>query len=219
MRIGFHMRQSFHRFIKREDAVNRQVEHAFIHTLAQIPPRHAFFLADFGYTARAMRDTDISNASRGVQIKIELAKPQKKKTAIAGTALFPIQHSRELLAAAQREESVFEADLYDGSEKGEKVYATTAVIGRIKPDDYNSALPAVENSQKLAGLKSWPVSLSYFEPGKGLADAVPTYELAFLLFENGIVRKLTLDYGDFALKGDLKALTVHETPKCEPKGR
>ncbi len=179
----------------------------------------------FRFNSSQLRDDQATEGTSGDaarnqdEIKIELAKPQKKKTAIAGTALFPIQHSRELLAAAQREESVFEADLYDGSEKGEKVYATTAVIGRLKPDDYNSKLPVVESSQKLSGLKSWPVSLSYFEPGKGQADAVPTYELAFLLFENGIVRNLTLDYGDFALKGDLKALTVHEAPKCEPKGR
>jgi len=154
-------------------------------------------------------------ARTGNDIRVDLTKPQKKKTSVAPSALFPIQHSRELLAAASREETVFQADLYDGSEKGEKVYATTAVIGRLRPA--GNAKADVENTDKLVPLKSWPVSLSYFEPGKGRADAIPTYELAFVLFENGVVRNLTLDYGDFALKGDLKSLTFLDSPKCEPK--
>jgi hypothetical protein len=177
----------------------------------------------FRFNSNQLRDEQQQEQTAGDaarardEIKIELTRPQKKKTSISGAALFPIQHSRELLAAAQRDESVFQADLFDGSEKGEKIYLTTAVIGRQKAAGQTNGLPTVENSEKLAPLKSWPVSLSYFEPGKSKADSTPSYELAFLLFENGIVRNLTLDYGDFALKGDLKTLTFLDMPKCEPK--
>lgn len=177
----------------------------------------------FRFTSNQLRDDQQQEQTAGEaarnqdEIRIELTKPAKKKTGISGAALFPIQHSRELIAAAQRDEQVFQADLYDGSEKGEKVYMTTAVIGRVKAAGQAALLPRVENSERLNGLRAWPVSLSYFEPGKNQSDATPTYELAFLMFENGVVRSLTLDYGDFALKGDLKSLTFLETPKCEPK--
>jgi hypothetical protein len=177
----------------------------------------------FRFNSNQLRDEQQQEQTAGDaarnrdEIRIELTRPQKKKTTISGAALFPIQHSRELLAAALREESVFQADLFDGSEKGEKIYLTTAVIGRTKAAGQTASLPPVENAEKLTPMKSWPVSLSYFEPGKNKTDATPSYELAFLLFENGVVRNLTLDYGDFALKGDLKSLTFLDMPKCEPK--
>ena len=42
---------------------------------------------------------------------------------------------------------------------------------------------------------------------------MPVYRISFELYENGVSRDLKLDYGDFALKGDLKSLDVQaETP-------
>ena len=40
-------------------------------------------------------------------------------------------------------------------------------------------------------LKSWPISISYYEDGNDKKDALPSYELAFLYFENGVSRRLT----------------------------
>ena len=178
---------------------------------------------NFRFNSSHIRDEQPTEATVGdaaraaEEIKIELTKPQKKKTAIAASALFPIQHSREMLAAAQREETVLQANLYDGSAKGEKVYVTTAVIGRERAPGTANNLPEVEHTEKLKSLRSWRVALSYFEPSSRLEDAVPSHELAFLMFENGIVRDLTLDYGDFALRGDLKSLTIFDPPKCATK--
>ena len=31
---------------------------------------------------------------------------------------------------------------------------------------------------------------------------LPVYELSFLFFENGVSRKLFIDYGEFAMQGD-----------------
>jgi hypothetical protein len=177
----------------------------------------------FRFNSSHMRDEQateatIGDAARGGdEIRIEISKPQKKKTAISAGALFPIQHSREMLAAAQRDETVLQANLYDGSAKGEKVYTTTAVIGRVRAPGVIAGLPEIENADILQNLRSWRVALSYFEPSSSLEDAVPSHELAFLMFENGIVRDLTLDYGDFALKGDLKSLTLIDSPKCKAK--
>jgi EipB-like len=46
---------------------------------------------------------------------------------------------------------------------------------------------------------------------------LPVYELAFLIFENGVSRKLYIDYGEFALNGELREITFHEPSKCEQK--
>ena len=111
----------------------------------------------------------------------------------------------------------FRADLYDGSEKGEKVYDTVAAIGRAQAAGSNRQLAQVKNAERLDGLKGWPVSIAYFEPGAGKQDALPVYELSFLMFENGVSRKLYIDYGEFALQGDLTEITFYPPSKCETK--
>ena len=44
---------------------------------------------------------------------------------------------------------------------------------------------------------------------------MPVYELSFLMFENGVSRKLYIDYGEFALKGELTEITFYEPSKCD----
>ncbi len=162
---------------------------------------------------------DASRQDEAAAAGVELTRPGQKKMELAAGVYFPIQHSVALIRAARASQGVFKADLYDGSEKGEKVYATSAIIGReLKPGA--KAMPAsVKNGEKLDALSSWPISISYFEPGAEKKDAVPAYELAFRFYENGVSTKLAIDYGDFAITGELKELTFHEPAKCQAASR
>lgn len=176
----------------------------------------------FRFNSSQYKDTKLSeqtqgDASRAAAAgggKVELTKPDKKELPLRAKVYFPIQHSIALLVAAQKGDTVFQADLYDGSEKGEKTYATTSYIGKALPAGHNKTLPSVANAQSLDGLKSWPVSISYFDPDKDKGDSVPAYELAFLFFENGVSRRLFIDYGEFAIRGTLKDITFLDSPKC-----
>jgi hypothetical protein len=160
---------------------------------------------------------DAARPSASEDIKVELTKPAKKNISIPSRVYFPVQHTIALLNAAKAGKSSFRADLYDGSEKGEKVYDTVAAIGRAQPAGSNRQLPQVRNAERLNGLRAWPVSIAYFEPGSGKQDALPVYELSFLMFENGVSRKLYIDYGEFALQGDLSEIVFHPPSKCEVK--
>ena len=152
-----------------------------------------------------------------VPIKVEVAKPKKLALTIGADALFPVQHSIALLDAARAGKSIFSADLFDGSEKGEKVYATTAVIGgRVAPGKA-AKTPDVKNTEKLDTLAAWPISLSYFDKKADKSDGTPSYELAFLFFENGVSQRLFIDYGDFSIRGALKDLTFLDAPPCNKK--
>lgn len=160
---------------------------------------------------------DAARASTTDGIKVELSKPSKKDISLSSRVYFPIQHSIALLAAAKGGKRSFRADLYDGSEKGEKVYDTVSVIGRPIPLGGNRRLTLVRNADRLDDVAAWPVSISYFEPGTDKQDAVPVYELSFWFFENGVSRKLYIDYGEFAIEGELKEIVFHEPSKCEAK--
>jgi len=153
------------------------------------------------------------------EVAIEINKPEAKALSLPSTTYFPIQHSIAMLRGAMAGKVRFEADVYDGSEKGDKVSATVTVIGKGRVAD-TAVLPAgVPNIDRLKALRYWPISTGYYEKGKALdkKDALPNYEMAAHFFENGVSTKLVMDYGDFSLKGELKELTFLDPPVCAGK--
>ena len=178
----------------------------------------------FRFNSSQYRDEKITEATAGdavrgtapAGIKVELTKPGKKDLSVSGRAYFPVQHSIALIEAAKAGKSLFRADLYDGSEKGEKVYDTVTAIGRRVPAGGGRyKLPAVKSAERLDQMAAWPVSIGYFEPNKDMQDSVPVYELSFLFFENGVSRKLVIDYGEFAIQGEFTEITFTEPTKCD----
>jgi hypothetical protein len=177
------------------------------------------------FTTTQYRDAEIAEVTQGQagrravngDVTIELSKPEAKALSLKGTVYFPIQHSLALLDAARAGRNRFEADVYDGSEKGDKVSATTTIIGKGRRPDASMLPAGVANANQLKSLQFWPVSTSYFEKDKSIdkKDALPSYEMAAQFFENGVSTKLTMDYGDFALRGELKELTFLGDPTCQ----
>lgn len=149
-------------------------------------------------------------------IKVELSKPAKRDLSISGTSYFPVQHSIALIEAAKAGRTMFRADLYDGSEKGEKVYDTVSAIGKSTRSQ-PPRRPAGKNVERMDNIAAWPVSIAYYEPKSEKKDAVPVYELSFLFLENGVSRNLLIDYGDFAIQGDLKEIDFLEPGKCDKR--
>jgi len=149
--------------------------------------------------------------------EVKLTKPARKTVKLPSDIYFPIQHSLALMQAARAGKSVFLANLYDGSDKGEKFYETNAVIGTRAPPGSVSVPANVTNGDKLAKLASWPIAIGYFEPGPMHTDQIPSYELSFRFYENGVSTNLYIDYGDFAIRGQLKELTFLKKSKCPDK--
>jgi hypothetical protein len=158
---------------------------------------------------------DAARANTAGDVKVELTKPAKKDLSLSSRVHFPVQHSIALLKSAKAGERLFRADLYDGSEKGEKVYDTVSFIGLPIAAGGNRNLPAVKNAAALDQMPAWPVTIAYFEPNSDKTDAIPAYELSFLFFENGVSRKLFIDYGEFAIQGALREIVFHEPSKCD----
>ena len=152
------------------------------------------------------------DASEG--IKVDLTKPAKRTLSLPAGVYFPVQHTIALIQAARTGKASFRADLYDGSEKGEKVYDTVSAVGRAQAAGSNRKLPKVAGTDRLDAIPAWPVSIAYFESRSEGRDALPVYEISFLMFDNGVSRRLHIDYGDFALQGELTEIAFHEPSKC-----
>ncbi|HXY58425.1 MAG TPA: cell envelope integrity EipB family protein [Methylocystis sp.] len=155
-------------------------------------------------------DGAAKRAKDGSKLAIDISKPKRAKRDAPGTVLFPTEHMRRILATARAAQMLLEAQVYDGSGDGSKIFDTLTIIG--KPFDK----PATEKAAQLDALKKlrrWPVKISYFEVGK--KDETPSYVLSFDLYENGVSRALKLDYGDFVLAGEMTELTLLPAPKCD----
>jgi len=148
------------------------------------------------------------------KVMVDMARPAKKKFGLPGNIYFPIQHSMAVVRAAEAGQRMLAADLYDGSETGEKVYATSTVIGqRFKPGE-QKALTMVKDGDKLDRVPSWPIEVSYFPIGPAKGDVLPLYEMSFRFHDNGVTSSLRIDHGEFAIRGDLRSLTYLEPTKC-----
>lgn len=148
-------------------------------------------------------------------IHVRLERPAAAEADVAARAFFPTYHMEEIVAAALDGERLKEIDLYDGSETGTKTYRTSVVIGNeaTGPDDVSDEPAAV--SDLLTGHRRWPVQISFFDlTKKGEGEATPDYQLSFLLYDNGVSRRMIFDYGSFVLRGELTRLEPLSSAPC-----
>ncbi|MFE1602713.1 cell envelope integrity EipB family protein [Methylobacterium sp. ID0610] len=165
-------------------------------------------------------DGDAERDAKGLAVTIK--NPQKARVTAPGEVLFPAAHMRRLIEAAQAGERTVSVKVFDGSDDGRKIYDTLAVIGprrTIPASVETTAPPAAEAPLRegaMATMPRWPVTLSYFSAGEE-GERMPIYVLSFDLYENGVSGALRLDYGGFALKGDLSRIDLApEAKDCRP---
>jgi hypothetical protein len=162
-------------------------------------------------------DTVDGNAGRGTSgVSVKLSKPQAKSFDLDAKIVFPTEHVRRVIEAAEAAKTLLELSVFDGSESGEKVFSTLAVIGNVIAPGEKLPDDAAAGNATLAGLKRWPVTISYFEQGNSkTGEQTPAYAIGFELYENGISRALTLDYGDFVVTGTMSQLELKDAAACK----
>lgn len=175
------------------------------------------------FSSSNFQNDNLTEQSRGQAVreapqapgKAELTRPEKKTIELPPTARFPVQHSMELIAAARAGRQLVTADLYDGSENGTKIYSTSTVIGsRIVPGA-TKTLAKLKDGDTLETVPSWPVSISYFASGERRKDELPLYEMSYRFHENGVTSGIVIDYGEYAVKAELKDFTYLDAGKCD----
>ena len=145
------------------------------------------------------------------KVAVRLREPAAKTFDLDAAMVFPTDHMRRIIEAAREDKNILEVPIYDGSEKGEKVYNTLTVIGPAIAPSERPPTDAAAGEPTLAGLKRWPVTVSYFDK-TARDDQAPVYAIRFELYENGVSRALMLDYTDFAISGELTSIELRDTP-------
>jgi EipB-like len=154
----------------------------------------------------------------GDHIAVKLNKPQAKTFTLDGSVVFPTEQIERIIQAARSGKSVLEQAVYDGSDNGEKVFDTLAVIGRpIQGEPANASPDPSTESAAMKSTTRWPVTVSYYErsPKPEEGEQTPAYSMSFELFENGVSRALVLDYNDFVIAGALGKFDVKDSKPCK----
>ena len=145
-------------------------------------------------------------AERG---SVAFSKPEPASIALPGGALFPTEHIKQMLDAAQAGKKIMSADLFDGSDT-EHYFKTTTFIG-----SGGTGAPADDEAEpgaSLEGVRYWPLQISYFDPAD--ISGLPDFEISSRFYENGVSTGLVMDYGDLAIGARLISLEALPVPDC-----
>jgi EipB-like len=170
-----------------------------------------------------MNDADASPVDgiaerTGDHITVKLKQPMVKTFTLDGATVFPTEQIERIIGAAKEGKSVLELTVYDGSDNGEKVYNTLSVIGQPITGDKPSTSPDPSTTnEQMKQLTRWPVTVSYYDRDAKTKEGeqTPVYAMSFELFENGVSRKLVLDYNDFVISGALGKFDVKDAKPCK----
>lgn len=154
----------------------------------------------------------------GDHITVKLKEPVAKTFTIDGSVVFPTEQVRRIIAAAKQGKSLLELTVYDGSDNGEKVYNTLTVIGKPQTGDEGVTSPDASTSNDvMKKVTRWPVTVSYYDRDNktNSGEQTPVYSMSFQLYENGVSRKLVLDYNDFVIAGAMSKFETKDTKPCK----
>ncbi|XHB99156.1 cell envelope integrity EipB family protein [Nitratireductor sp. ac15] len=141
---------------------------------------------------------------------VELSRPERRSEKLERTQ-FPVRHMKEVLAKAESGGGFYQTTLYDSSEDADRVMMTSVTIGKAKPIEKND--PERSAAARLENQSYWPVSIAYFDPTEERGEALPDYEISFLLHESGVTRSLEMNYDEFSIRGQLVDLTMFDETK------
>jgi len=169
-----------------------------------------------------MNDNDSTNVDgvaerSGDHITVKLKQPAAKTFTLDSNTVFPTEQIRRIIAAARDGKSLLELTVYDGSDTGEKLYNTLTVIGKpIAGDQATNPDPTTKND-KMKTLTRWPVTVSYYDRDAktNSGEQTPVYAMSFELYENGVSRKLVLDYNDFVIAGAVDKFEPKDSKPCK----
>lgn len=162
------------------------------------------------YSYRAYSDDQLQEEFRGEAVLeaqdggvATFSAPSERRIELPAGTVFPTVHIQEVLSEAAAGKQFVSHQVFDGA-GFDSLTQITSVIGPPRP------------VERLAGQegngRAWPVSMAYYELQP--PSDMPNFEANFLLGENGVLRDVMLDYGDFKLKGELESLDLLERPDC-----
>ncbi len=136
-----------------------------------------------------------------------LAEPEEMEVPLPKGTVFPTQHMRQLIAAAERGDSALQRIVFDGTSL-QNPYLVNALLGPL-PAHAEQALAA---SVGLPLAPAWWTRLAYFPLHS--REATPEFELSARYRVDGVAGEITQQFDDFTLRVRLDRLETLAEPDC-----
>ncbi|WP_442864024.1 EipB family protein [Bartonella sp. F02] len=114
---------------------------------------------------------------------------------------FPIMQLKGIIQHAKAGHHFYEAVMFDGTGHANRVMRESVIIGDKKDQIFDEN----EKFRQLNTKEYWPITISYFEDVNN-KDSLPVNRMSFLLYENGVMRDVLLDYGNISIYAKLNTL-------------
>ena len=130
-------------------------------------------------------------------------KPEEVEIVLPPGTVFPTRHTDRVIEGAMAGETQVLVVVFDGS----SLDNPSRVSAFIGPPSEMAGLSEGDGPRT-----TWPIHLAFFPMTK--ASAVPEVEIGMLLQDDGVARSVDLDYGDFAIHGELIEFEVIPPKDC-----
>ncbi|MEM8750105.1 MAG: cell envelope integrity EipB family protein [Pseudomonadota bacterium] len=177
---------------------------------------------DFSFVTQSFLNGQLERELRGSaerkaqSVDVTISKPNELSIRLDG-AIFMTAHIGKLIEAAKNEDTIFAQRVFDGSDNGDKLVDTTAIIGKSKPNYAQQDGETPEIAQTFEDEPGWPMSVSYFDTDDNTqtGEKTPIYQVSFILHESGVSRRLKMQYEDYSLNGALTGFEYLESKPCD----
>jgi hypothetical protein len=147
---------------------------------------------------------------QGGEVRAEIVKPGglPQQLVLPPPTLMPVAAIDHLVGQLQAKAASFPALMFDAEVMGD---AFLIDVTEQERSQLRAARPA-DKPVTAASAKSWPVFMT-FTRGRQ-QDQRPLFTVAALVFENGVLDRLTVDTGLVTVTADLQALDIRTVPNC-----
>lgn len=173
---------------------------------------------DYRFASRLVSPGDVEErragaahrAGRGEPGEATFVSPKPGRMPLPRGFMFPVEHTRELVAAAGTAPTTLSRVVFDGSSMN-GLMEYNILIGKPQPAEAEEA-SAANPLRPLAGQRSWRVHGAAFDATA--TGPTPEFELGMRMYENGIGDEIVLDLGAFSVTARLSGLSLGARPAC-----
>jgi hypothetical protein len=143
------------------------------------------------------------------ELRAEIAYPQgaARQLQMPPATLMSVAALQQLIERLRSETDAFHTLMFDGE------IIHDAFVAEVTVQDRASLRPArpVDQPLSLPNVKSWAVDMAFT---RGRQDERPLFTVRSLVFDNGVLDRLTVDTGLLSVTADLQALEMRPAPSC-----
>jgi hypothetical protein len=143
------------------------------------------------------------------ELRAEVAYPQSppRQLPLPPSTLMPVAALQQLIERLRAGTDSFRVLMFDGE------IIHDAFLVEVTRQDLSSLRQArpVDQPLVLPDGKRWGVSMTFT---RGRQDERPLFNVSALVFENGVLDRLTVDTGLLSVTADLQALEMRPAPSC-----